>query len=158
MKKIFAIGCLALALAAPCALSAQKSGKSAKTPKTTKTTTVKKSGKDAVVDSLNLMLKKAEEGDAKTQTIVGNWYYRGQHVDQDYKKAMYWWRKAAEKDEPVAIGNIGVLYADGKGVEKDEDRARKYMVKSIKLGNKALLAKREKMAEEADPLSCRLIY
>ena len=42
---------------------------------------------------------------------------------KDYEKAMQWYNKAAEKGHPIAICNIGNMYAHGKGVEKDYEKA-----------------------------------
>jgi len=43
--------------------------------------------------------KLAERGDAEAQDILGNMYYNGQGVPQDYKEAARWYRKAAEQGD-----------------------------------------------------------
>ena len=36
-----------------------------------------------------------------------------------YKKAVMWWRRAAEQNYPQAQFYLGLMYAKGQGVEKD---------------------------------------
>ena len=45
------------------------------------------------------LLKKAEEGDAEAQYTLGDMYYDGRYVPQDYVKATEWYRKAAEQKD-----------------------------------------------------------
>ena len=51
---------------------------------------------------------------------LGYMYAKGLYVKQDYSKAVYWFRKAASKDFPMALFNLAVSYTKGEGVEKDE--------------------------------------
>lgn len=39
----------------------------------------------------------AEKGDASAQNKLGNTYYYGEGVAQDYAQAVYWFQKAAEQ-------------------------------------------------------------
>ncbi len=43
------------------------------------------------------LVKKAEKGDATAQYDLGEAYYRGNGVEQDYDKALEWYRKGAAK-------------------------------------------------------------
>lgn len=61
----------------------------------------------------------AKTGDHVAMVAIGNMHYRGHGTSQDYKKALDWWMKAYELGNPDAIVNIGVLFRDGKGVEKN---------------------------------------
>ena len=51
---------------------------------------------------------------------LGYMYAKGLFVKQDFSKAVYWFRKAASKDFPMALFNLAVSYTKGEGVEKDE--------------------------------------
>jgi hypothetical protein len=51
---------------------------------------------------------------------LGYMYAKGFYVQQDFSKAVYWFRKAARKDFPMALFNLAVSYIKGDGVEKDE--------------------------------------
>lgn len=48
------------------------------------------------------------------------------YLDGDYAKAMELWRPAAESGDPVAAFNVGVLHAQGLGVEADPEEALKW--------------------------------
>lgn len=50
----------------------------------------------------------AEQGDAWMQSFLGDCYYEGQGVEQDYSQAVYWYRKAAEQGVAEAQCNVGV--------------------------------------------------
>ena len=61
-------------------------------------------------------------------------YGKGEGIKQDYAQAMNWYRKAIEKDNAVAMNNIGVLYFDGKGVTQDYIEAAKWYEKAADKG------------------------
>jgi len=46
-------------------------------------------------------------------------YEKGRGVPQDDKTAVKWYRRAAEQGDAEAQGNLGAMYAFGKGVLKD---------------------------------------
>jgi TPR repeat protein len=48
----------------------------------------------------------------------------GKGIAQDHEKAVYWFRKAAEKKYSVAQANLSTMYRDGKGVRSDLRLAR----------------------------------
>ena len=54
---------------------------------------------------------------------LGLMYYNGQGVEQDYKKAVYWWDKSAEQGDADAQHNLGLMYDNGQGVEQDYKKA-----------------------------------
>ena len=53
----------------------------------------------------------------------------------DYDQAWAWLEKAAAQDYPKAVGQIGVMYFDGKGVAPSYRRAREHYQRAIELGN-----------------------
>ena len=55
-------------------------------------------------------LKKAEQGNAIAQSNLGYMYSTGQGVTQDYKQAVYWYKKAAEQGNADAQLNLGSIY------------------------------------------------
>ena len=70
---------------------------------------------------------RASRGEANAQIDLGKQYNdRG-----DYTKAMEWWRKAADQGNPRACYNIGALYTNGQGVQKDLGEAEKWFQKSV---------------------------
>ena len=46
-------------------------------------------------------------------------YYRGLGVEQDLKEAAKWFQKTANQGNANAQHNLGVMYANGKGVEQN---------------------------------------
>src|ERR1043165_9947716 len=88
----------------------------------------------------NAIKTKAEKGDAKAQTELGQIYEVGQGVKQDYAEAVKWYRKAAEQDYDEAENLLGDMYAGGLGVpnhseaELDKEAANWYR-KAAEQGN-----------------------
>jgi hypothetical protein len=46
-------------------------------------------------------------------------YEHGEGVPQNYKEAIYWYRKAAEQGDADAHKKLGLMYVEGLGVIKD---------------------------------------
>jgi Sel1 repeat len=65
----------------------------------------------------------AAKGNADAQEMLGNFYYLGTGVHQDYTQAAIWFRKAADKGDPGAQGMLGDLYLEGEGVPQDYRKA-----------------------------------
>lgn len=49
-------------------------------------------------------------------------YDQGRGVTQNYKEAVWWYRKAAEQGDAVAQFNLAEMYRNGLGVAKDLKR------------------------------------
>ena len=65
---------------------------------------------------------------------LGYMYAKGLYVKQDFSKAAYWFKKAANKNFPMALFNLSICYAKGEGVEKDEKEEGRLAILSKKLG------------------------
>ena len=61
---------------------------------------------------------KAENGDVKSQNLLGDYYYFGDYVAKDYGEAVEWYRKAAERADANAQFSLGLFYYTGDGVFK----------------------------------------
>tara|TARA_B110000014_G_C20037897_1_gene539265 strand:- start:315 stop:893 length:579 start_codon:yes stop_codon:yes gene_type:complete len=71
-----------------------------------------------------IMQSLAETSDhGHAQYFMGVMYQKGQGVNQDFKKASDWYRKASEKAIPQAQYKLGELYFNGQGVPKDYESA-----------------------------------
>ena len=79
-------------------------------------------------------LRKAAEEDAIAQNILGDMYRTGQGVEQDSRKAIQWYRKAAEQKNAVAQNNLGYMYVNGYGVLQDYNLARKWCQEAAESG------------------------
>ena len=75
------------------------------------------------------------EGDAKVHNNFGLMYANGDGVRKDVRKAVKWYRKAADQGLADAQFNLGVMYANGEGVAKDEAEAVKWYRKAAEQGD-----------------------
>ena len=53
-------------------------------------------------------------------------FYKGIGVDKDFKKAVQWFRRAAEKGHAVAQYNLGIMTYLGQGVDQDYRQAAEW--------------------------------
>ena len=99
-------------------------------------------------------IKSEHDGRTDAQSRIGGAYYMGEGVPKDYAEAAKWYRKAAEDGEEIrqydkqggfkgprrepgnttAQVNLGVMYAKGQGVPKDEAEAVKWWRKAAEQG------------------------
>jgi TPR repeat protein len=70
--------------------------------------------------------RKAHEGDAEAQYILGLMYANGEGVPRDDAEAVKWCRLAAEQGLATAQFNLGKRYYSGDGVPKDDAEAAKW--------------------------------
>ena len=61
----------------------------------------------------------AEQGDAVAQLFLGQMFFEGLGVLQDYKVAMMWFKKSASSNISMAQNNLGLIYEQGRGVDQD---------------------------------------
>ena len=80
-------------------------------------------------------LQAAKEGYAEAQFTLGETYYSGQGVTQDYTEAYKWYRKAAEQGHKQAQATLGVLYYEGKGVTQDYAESIKWLLLAAEQGH-----------------------
>ena len=59
-------------------------------------------------------------GDADAQFRLGNRFYLGRDVPQNYAEALTWYEKAAKQGHIKAQENLAYMYSDGEGVEKND--------------------------------------
>ena len=90
--------------------------------------------KDIASLSLEELKQLAENGDVKAQIRLGNIYYNGNGVKQNYSEAMRWYRKLAEKGNVIAQYNLGAMYYNGYGIKRDKSEAKKWLSKSAEKG------------------------
>lgn len=76
----------------------------------------------------------AVQGDAEAQSCLGFCYETGDGVEKNYKKAIYWYTKAAELGDIEAQFNLGLCYKNGKGVKKSNETAAFWWAKACRTG------------------------
>lgn len=67
---------------------------------------------------------------------LGKIYYFGRLKEQDYKKALYHFKKAAERGHASSQNYVGDIYCYGKGIPFDYTEARKWYELAENQGNK----------------------
>jgi len=102
-------------------------------------------------EALKWFRKAAEQGNPDAEATLGMDYEWGEGVKQDYGKAAYWYRRAAEHVPNLGgagqgRNHLGLLYADGKGVPKDYVQA--YMWFSLVGTNMNIVYIQEEMTPE----------
>jgi TPR repeat protein len=71
----------------------------------------------------------------EAQYNLGNMYYKGKGVQQDFKQAAAWYQKAAEQGFAEAQINLGYMYDEGKGVQQDFKQAAAWYQKAADQGD-----------------------
>ena len=84
---------------------------------------------------INDLILRANDGDVSAQTELGEDYFKGFWVEQDYSEAFKWLSKAATQNSAVAQRYLANCYANGLGVEQNEQKAFYWYVTSAELGN-----------------------
>lgn len=82
---------------------------------------------DSIVDIANA-------GNADAQFVVGQLYYEGYGIEQDFPNAVVAYQKAANQGQAYAQLGLGRCYDYGKGVEKDLAKAVKYYYQAAQQG------------------------
>jgi hypothetical protein len=78
---------------------------------------------------------RAEQGDAKAEYMLGDIYYYGQGVPQDYNEAIRWFRKVADQNYANGEGSLGYMYLHGLGVAQDYNMALNWYHKAADQGD-----------------------
>ena len=74
-----------------------------------------------------LMRPRAEAGNAVAQDHLGDAYFIGFGVPQDYAEAARWYRLAADQGHARAQASLGLAYGTGRGVPQDYVQAYMWM-------------------------------
>src|SRR4051812_34170725 len=80
-------------------------------------------GRGDYASAATLLAPLAESGNAPAQIKLGDLYYEGEGVAQNYDEALKWYRKAAEAGLPRAQLRIGLMYSQGRSVQQDRSEA-----------------------------------
>ena len=84
---------------------------------------------------LESLRKQAEQGDAKAQSDLGDMYFDGRGVQQDYTVAAKWYSLAAEQGDARSKRRLGWMYSYGRGVPQDDKKAMKLYHRAAELGD-----------------------
>lgn len=76
----------------------------------------------------------ADNGTPNEKTKIGNIFYKGEDIPQDYKQAYELYSQAAEIGDAEAQNNIGYFYQRGFYVDKDYQKAFEWYLKAAEQG------------------------
>lgn len=79
--------------------------------------------------------KRAAEDVPEAQHDLATLYAAGRSVPQDYKRAVYWFSRAADGGIANAHYNLGVMFQQGLGVRKDVKKAVRWYKSASELGH-----------------------
>ncbi len=88
------------------------------------------------VESFKWHKKAAEQGDELSQYRLGEMYYKGLGVAQNYAEALKVFRKFADRRSDAKF-YIGMMYRNGEGVEQNYGEAIKWLQKAAQLWSDA---------------------
>ena len=91
---------------------------------------------DSINTDINFLSKLANQGYKEIQNNLGDCYYDGRGVKQDYDKAVKWYKLAAEQGYAVAQYNLGYCYYNGRGIKQDYNEGVKWYKLAAEHGNK----------------------
>jgi len=74
--------------------------------------------------------EKAKKGEAFSQYSLGNAYLRGNEVDIDTNKAIFWFKEAAKQGHAKSEYKLGYLYYSGKGIKRNYTQAFEWFSKA----------------------------
>ncbi len=75
-------------------------------------------------------------GDIDACLYLGDLYYIGEGVKQNYQKASELLEKTCNGGDPYGCNNLGILYEGGYGVRQNYAIAKEYYGKACDLGDK----------------------
>ena len=79
---------------------------------------------EQIKSELKKLCNDASKGDGTAAFSLGLKFATGEHdIDPDYRKASDWFEKSANLQNPKGAFNLGVFYAQGIGVQKNETEA-----------------------------------
>ena len=102
----------------------------------------------AADEYVEIMKKRAEQGNANAQFILGGMYAYGEGVPEDDAEAVRWYRMAAEQGYANAQNNLGVMYANGEGVPEDYVQAYAWYSIAAAQDNELAEGNKEKVATD----------
>ncbi len=82
--------------------------------------------------SLTSLKEKASGGDKRACLKLGNMFFFGNEVIQDYYEAFHWYYNAAVNGSPSAQFNLAICYDQGLGIEKNQLEAFKWYQKAAR--------------------------
>jgi len=90
------------------------------------------SGNQSVTQKLSVA---ANSGDANAQVELGRMFFQARQGSERHQEAARWFRAASDQGSTEAAAWLGACYLFGRGVPKDEQKARALLEPAASLGN-----------------------
>lgn len=74
------------------------------------------------------IIKRNRPGVGESEHLLGNLYSNGIYVPVDYSKAVYWYERGIANNNSGAANNMGLMYLNGKYVQRDLLKAEKLLL------------------------------
>jgi len=87
-------------------------------------------------ETIKDVMQKASEGNRKAQFKLGFFYEHGICVPKDEGKAIMWYHRAVKNGHPEAARKLSSMYKEGRGVKKNDAKAKELMEKAKLLSQK----------------------
>ncbi len=85
--------------------------------------------------AFEIWLSLAKRGNNAAQFNLGLMYDKGDGINQDFPKAVKWYRLATIQGNADAQLNLALMYYNGEGVPKNYKRAARWYLYSARQGN-----------------------
>ncbi|MAB24217.1 MAG: tetratricopeptide repeat protein [Pseudomonas neustonica] len=73
--------------------------------------------------AIDTCISAADKGDMKAQYELGQLYFSGERVEQNYETALQWLEQASIQGEPRAQYRLGMMHFKGEGVQRNLPQA-----------------------------------
>jgi len=87
------------------------------------------------LESLYYYIFAADHGEKNAQIYLGKLYFKADHVRQDYRIAIRYFKLAAKQSDDFSQNLVGICYRGGLGVTKNGTKAVKYWERAAEQGN-----------------------
>ena len=92
----------------------------------------------------------ANNGDARSQTILAMMYKYGESTEVDLEQSFHWYLEAAMQGYPPAQYNVGMMLVNGEGVTADPEAAKEWLSRAVGSGHKGASNKLLRLTGEAE--------
>jgi len=78
---------------------------------------------------------KAKDGNSEAQKKLGEMYFSGEGVEQDYSEALKWFQKSGDQNDSNVQFQLGKIYYSREGAKKDYSKALMWYLKAAEQGH-----------------------
>lgn len=84
-----------------------------------------------MIFNINDLEENAKKGDGLSCYILGRSYDSGENgLEQNFNKALFWYNKGKELEDPRCIYGVGACYYFGDGIKQDKNKAYELFVRA----------------------------